>query len=372
MNIGIDARLLNDRMTGVGRYLLNILKYLPEYDRINKYFLYIYEGVKFNDPYFNYTRIPRSKLPRQIYEHYWLNFILPELMNEQNIDLFFTPYVLVPMRRGKQKNVIVIHDSITKSCKESYTYHYRKYMNTLIPRAVNRSEKVVTVSASAKKDIINNFNVPPDKIDFMHLWTDDKYHPRNLSEDEKRQVRNKYNLPAKFVLYVGVIEERKNIQGIIKISDILHSRGEGTKFVLIGKEGFNFQNHILEINKRKDRFIYHKWVDEQSLPLIYNMASVFLFPSTYEGFGLPPLEAMKSGVPVVTSNNTSLPEVVGEGGLLYDSSDYNGFADIISRLLNDEQFHSLMRLKGLEQAKKFTPENQMPKLLEIFNNVLNS
>jgi glycosyltransferase involved in cell wall biosynthesis len=369
MNIGIDARLLGGRITGIGRYLINILKYLPQYDKQNNYYLYAYEGTEFYHSFYNYSIIKRSKLPRQLYEHYWLNFVLPQLIEKQKIDVFFTPYVLVPVKRGNYKNVSVLHDSIAKACKNSYSLHYRTYMNMFIPLSMNRSDVVVTDSFSSKQEIIKYYNVPAEKIEVMHLWTDEEYQPRQLNEDQKLTVRNKYNLPEKFVLYVGVLEDRKNIKGIIKISDILKSKGYDIKFLLVGKKGFGFPEIEKELESRKDRITHLKFVDETSLPLLYNMASVFLFPSNYEGFGLPPLEAMKSGTPVLTSDNTSLPEVVGEGGIMLDSKDYHGFSNNIIRLLEDENYHRTMSRKALKQAEEFTPDNQIGKLISIFNHV---
>jgi glycosyltransferase involved in cell wall biosynthesis len=372
MNIGIDARLLGGRITGIGRYLLNILKYIPEFDKFNKYFLYVYEGTEFKNDFFNYSVIKRSSLPRQITEHYWLNFKLPQLIEQQKIDLFFTPYVLVPVKKGNYKNITVIHDAISKSCANSYSFHYRTYMNFFIPLCIKRSEMVLTVSGSSRQEIINQYNASPDKVDYVHLWTDEKYKPRNLTGEQRTALQKKYGIPEKFILYVGVLEDRKNIKGIIKISDILSSKNYNIKFVLVGKPGFSFPEIKIELQKRKEKFIHINFVEEGDLPLLYNMAEIFLFPSHYEGFGLPPLEAMKSGTPVLTSNNTSLPEVVGEGGIMKNSNDHIGFAESIIELLKNKDCHNEMRSKALLQAEKFTADKHMPRLISIFNEVGNS
>jgi glycosyltransferase involved in cell wall biosynthesis len=367
MKIGIDARLLSTKIRGTSRYLSNVIKYIPQFDQRNQYYIFQYEDIPQNQKFYSYISIKRSVLPRQIYEHYWLNFILPNLLSDLEIKIFFTPYVFVPFIKRNWKNVIAIHDSLTKVCKEYYTFHYRKYMDLLVPPSVKRSDAIVTVSKSAMNDIIKYYDVKKEKIQYLHLWTDDKYHPIDVSNDEKQFILNKYNLPDKFIFFVSVLEERKNIDGIIKISDLLFQRGIDIKFVLVGREGYGYDKISNEIKIRDNRIIHLKEVDEQDLVLLYNIATIFLFPSHYEGFGLPPLEAMKCGLPVITSNNSSLPEVVGNGGLLGNSDDYNFFANNIIELLRNQNLYSLMKTKAIEQSKKFTPERHITELVNIFN-----
>jgi glycosyltransferase involved in cell wall biosynthesis len=367
MNIAIDARLLEGKITGISRYLWNILKFLPQFDKQNKYFLFAYSKLNDNN-FYKYIFVPKTKLPKQIYSHYWLNFILPTQLKRYNIHIFFTPYILVPLKRGGQKNIIVIHDSMPKAFKEYYTWYYRKYMDIILPPAIKRSDLILTVSKSARQDIINYHKVDSEKIKYVHLWTDEKYHPYNLTLEEKKIIQKKYNLPEKFILYVGAIEERKNISGIIKISDSLTAKGFNIKFVLVGNPGYGFNKLYPEIKRRKKNIQLLNYVDEHDLPFIYNLAFLFLFPTFYEGFGLPPLEAMKCGLPLLASDNSSLKEVVGEGGLVNNATDYNSFIKNIILLLTDNEFYSKYKLKALEQAKKFTPENQMPQIVKIFNN----
>ena len=369
MRIGIDARLLNTRIRGTHRYLANVIKYIPQFDKVNKYFIFHYEDTIQNNEFYSYIPIRKSRLPRQLFEHYWLNFILPKKISQYNIDVFFTPYVFVPFVKRKWKNVIAVHDALTKTCKEYYTWYYKKYMDLLVPPSIKRSDSIITVSESARKDIIKYYNVPLDKICPLHLWTDEEYKPIAISESEKKVLHTKYQLPEKFILFVGVIEERKNISGILKISEILDSRGIHIKFVLVGREGFGFNTIAEKINRSNNRIIHLKDIEENELVLLYNLATIFLFPSHYEGFGLPPLEAMKCGLPVLASNSSSIPEIVGEGGILGNSKDYEFFAESIGKLLEDNKYYTLMKIKALEQAKKFTAENHITKLIHIFNSL---
>ena len=369
MNIGIDARLLSEKITGINRFLWNVVKFLPQFDHHNKYSLFTYSETGFNNNFYSYSYIKRSNLPRQLAEHSWLNLKLPNLIKDLKIDLFFTPYILVPFKKGKNKNVIVIHDVMTKSCPQFFTNYYKKYMDVIVPQAIKRSDAIVTVSESARRGIIDFYNVNPKKVHCMHLWTDDKYKPFVLGEEQKKILVKKYSLPNKYILYVGAIEERKNIRGILEISDILKSKAVDIKFVFVGNKGYGFNNLIEEINKRKDRVLYINYVDENDLASIYNLAEIFLFPSYYEGFGLPPLEAMKTGLPVLVAKNSSLIEVVGEGGLMINDYDLDSFAENIILLLKDKEFHSIMKTKALKQAEKFNSENEIPKLIKIFNSL---
>lgn len=370
MHIGIDARLLVGKIGGIRRYLTNIINYLPEFDNDNKYTLFLYEDALLQNKFYNYSVIKRSKLPRQIFEHYWLNIVLPNRIKELRIDLFFTPYVMVPMKKGNYNNVIVIHDAMTRINKSFYSKSYRNYIEFFIPRAVKRSAAIVTVSESAKLDLIKYYNIAPEKIHPIHLWTDGRFCVRNIGETEKTSIQKKYGLPSKYILYVGAIDNRKNVDGIIKISDLLESKGIDINFVLVGQPGYGFNKLQSEIDSRKNRIIYLNNVEENSIPYVYNLATLFLFPSQYEGFGIPPLEAMKSGLPVLAANNSSIPEVVGKGGLLSDSNDYEDFVKNIIHLLNDDKFYADMKDKALRQSKKFIPELLVPQLIKVFNTSL--
>jgi glycosyltransferase involved in cell wall biosynthesis len=367
MNIGIDARLLGTKIRGTARYLSNVIKYLPQYDKKNRYFVFQYEDIQMENNLFSYIQIKKRKLPRQIFEHFWLNFTLPKLIRKLEIDIFYTPYVFVPLRKRNWINIIVIHDALTKACKEYYTFHYRKYMDILVPLSIKRSDAIITVSKSAMQDIIKYYNVNATKIDFIYHWIEDAFRPLSLSENERESLLKKYSLPEKFILFVGVLEERKNISGIIEISDILKSKGVDIKFVLVGRPGFGYKEMQKKFSTRMDRIIHLENLSDKELILIYNLATIFLFPSHYEGFGLPVLEAMKCGLPVLTSDNSSLPEVVGYDGIIGNSKDYHFFANKIISLLNDERSYFEMKAIAIRQARKFTAEKHLLKLINIFN-----
>lgn len=369
MCIGVDARLLERKMTGVGRYLLNILRHIPEYDNQNDYYLFSYgklsqyekEKIK-SISTINFT--PQGILQRTI-SPLWLNFILPKYLEKYNINLFFSPNHFLPLKKIKAKSIIVIHDVFHKVNKNFHPLYYRKYVDFFLPRAIKNSNLIITISECSKKDIIRFYNVPAEKIKIIYPAADEAFQMKELTEREKKQYREKHNLPEKFILYAGVLEERKNIEGIIKIADLLKDKTE-IPILLFGKIGHRGKVYLREMQQKKN-ICYKGFVESDDLPYVYNLATIFLFPSFYEGFGLPVLEAMQSGVPVITSNTSSLPEVVGEGGIMREPNDYEGFADDILRLLEDKDFYDKMRRQGIEQAKNFSWENTTKEIIKLFN-----
>ena len=173
-------------------------------------------------------------------------------------------------------------------------------------------------------------------------------------------------MPEEFILYVGRIEKRKNIEGIFKIAALLPEK----KFILVGEGGYSGSKELLKKIKEQKNINHLKFVDDEDLPHIYNLAKIFLFPSFYEGFGLPVLEAMKSGLPVLTSNTSSLPEVVGEGGIMHDPNDYQEFVKDIRKLFEDEKFYQEMKKRAISVAGKFNCKKSTEELVEVFRSHL--
>ncbi len=368
MKIGIDARVLDRKVTGTSRYLLNLLTEIPAQDAHNEYFLFSTRKHEIKNDFYKSIVVSESRIPFKIYSPLWLNRDLPKLVKEFGIDLVFFPNVIVPLvDLGKSKIVSVVHDVIFKVYKEYYPFFYRQYLSFFLPLSLKKSDKVVTVSELSKNDIIKYYNLPSEKIEVVYNTASNRFCPRVLSVTEKNKIFNKYSLPEKFLLYVGVVEKRKNVSGLIKMMDDLEKNGSKLKLVVVGKPGYRSDSILEEINKRYKTIIYFHYLEDDDLAYIYNLAFAFIFPSFYEGFGIPPLEAMQSAIPVLSSNAPALVEVVGEGGLIHDPNDYTGFVNDISKLERDEKFYSLMKSKALEQSKKFSIKETTKKLVGIFN-----
>lgn len=368
MKIGIDARVLDRKVTGTSRYLLNILNEIPQMDSQNQYFLFTTKKHEVNSSFYHSVNSNESKIPFKLYSPIWINRDIPQLVKKYSIDVILFPNVLAPLvNLDKCRIVSVVHDVIFKVYKEYYPFFYRQYLASYLPISLKKSDKVVTVSELSKNDIMKFYNIPSEKIEVVYNTASNIFCRRNISEHEKSIFLSKHSLPEKFLLYVGVVEKRKNIITLIRIMDELEKKGNKLKLIIIGKAGYKSQYLLEEIEKRRNTITYFPYMEDIDLSYIYNLAFAFLFPSFYEGFGIPPLEAMQSATPVLASNAPALVEVVGEGGLIHNSDDYIGFVDDIIKLERDFEFYSMMKEKAYEQSKKFNIKETTNKMVKVLN-----
>jgi glycosyltransferase involved in cell wall biosynthesis len=373
MRIGIDARLLEREMTGIGRILTGILNHICSLDKDNEYFLFSFGDLE-NYRKKGFTVIPtgRNKLiPPKIYSPIWLNFVLPRYIKKNNIDLFFFPSALIPQVNLKCKTVILLGDVFHKIDKRYHPFLYRKYLDLFLDSSIKKSDLILTISQNSKKDIINFYNVAENKIKVIYLAADENFKPRSLTSDQRERLIKKYNLPSKFVLYVGNIDFRKNINVIIEVADILvNKKKKDIYFVLVPGSSRQDRAIIKKSQKiKKGHIVFLNNIEREDVHLMYNLADVFFFPSFYEGFGLPILEALQSGLPVVASNTSSLPEVIGNGGIMCNPKDYDAFVESMIKLLENKDFYDEMKIRGIEQAKKFSWEKTTEEIIEVFNQI---
>jgi glycosyltransferase involved in cell wall biosynthesis len=245
------------------------------------------------------------------------------------------------------------------------------YARASIALASRRATRVLTVSESSKRDILRFVDIPADKIDVIYNSYDERFavepHP-----DQVVRVRERYQLHDEFVLYAGNVKPHKNLERLIEAFHLVHKRGLGhLKLVLIGDEISKY----MALRRAVHRHQLHQYVrflgymPEETLAVMYRLAGAFVFPSLYEGFGLPPLEAMASGTPVVTSNLSSLPEVTGDAALLVDPYDPHAIADGIYQVVTDRGLSCDLRRKGLARARQFSWEQSVRRVREIYEQV---
>jgi len=296
---------------------------------------------------------------------------IPFALRREGVTLFHAPhYVLPPLVPCRA--VVTIHDCIHLMFPQYLPSRLAlTYARASITLASRRATRVLTVSESSKRDILRFVDVAADKIDVIYNAYDERFgvEPR---EEEVIRVRERYQLHDEFVLYAGNVKPHKNLERLIEAFNLVRKHGlEHLKLVLIGDEISKYA----ALRRAVHRHQLHKYVrflgylPEETLAVMYRLAGVFVFPSLYEGFGLPPLEAMASGTPVVTSNVSSLPEVAGGAALLVDPYDPQAIADGIARVLCDETLRRDLRAKGLARARQFSWEASVRRVREIYGEV---
>ena len=367
MRVAIDARKLHD--FGIGTYTRNLLRHLARIDRESDYVLLCQQpdldiaaqlGPNFRtvlEPSPNYS------IREQVH--------VPWVLHRERPDVFHAPhYVLPPAVRCR--SLVTIHDCIHLMFPQYLPNRVAyAYARASMWSAVRRSRRILTVSEASKRDIIHFFNVPPDKIVVVYNAIDERFRV-TPSEEAVARVRERYQLDHGFVLYVGTIKPHKNLVRLIEAFSALRKRGfDHLTLLIIGDEisklpALRRAVHSHKLHKHV-RFLGH--LPDDTLAILYRLAAVFVFPSLYEGFGLPPLEAMACGTPVVTSNVSSLPEVTGDAAILVDPYDVQSIADGMARVLGDPALGAELSARGIVRSREFSWEHSVSRTRDIYAEV---
>jgi glycosyltransferase involved in cell wall biosynthesis len=367
VRIGIDARKLHD--FGIGTYIRNLLRQLARLDGGTEYVVLCRpEDVQ------AITTLGENLRPvaeRSGNYSVTEQLKIPFALKRERVTLFHAPhYVLPPLVRCK--SVVTIHDCIHLMFPQYLPNPLALgYARASITGAAKRATRVLTVSESSKRDILRFVDISPAKIDVIYNAYDERFSVAPREEDVER-VRERYQLQGQFVLYAGNVKPHKNLGRLIEAFNLVRRRGlDELKLVLIGDDisryaGLRRAVHQHQLHKYV-RFL--GYMPEETLAVMYRLASVFVFPSLYEGFGLPPLEAMASGTPVVTSNVSSLPEVAGDAAVLVDPLDPAAIAEGIHRVLVNPALRQELRSKGLARARQFSWEQSVRRVRQIYGEV---
>ena len=368
MRIAIDARKLRDY--GIGTYVRNLLRHLARLDRTTEYVVLCHEADKQMASHLgeNFRPVLDSSPGYSIREQ----LTVPLDLQRERVDLFHAPhYVLPPLTPCRA--VVTIHDCIHLRFPQYLPNRIAyAYARSSLWIATHRASRILTVSETSKRDILDFFNVPESKIDVIYNAIDERFWEPPPS-DEIDRVRERYQLDDPFVLYAGNIKPHKNIERLIEAFYALKKRGfENVKLLIIGDEISRYATLRRAVHRHKlhKHVRFFGFVPDKTLAILYRLAAVFVFPSIYEGFGLPPLEAMASGTPVITSNVSSLPEVVGDAAVLIDPYQSDEIADAMERVLTDEALRNDLRRRGLERARHFSWERSIGRVREIYSEVL--
>jgi glycosyltransferase involved in cell wall biosynthesis len=362
MKIGIDCRELGAYQTGIGRILIEFLR---EARRKAKDFEFILFGnektdfLSFQDIILDYRRV----VIKERWTFWWDQIQLKKALQKNEIDVFFSPYYKIPLLT-RAKTVLSIFD-LTYLLVEPYAGHLKNtiYVKNFIKLAARKAKKIITCSNSTKEDLSEILHLPQGKINVVHLGISSRFrtiHEKNRIESAKK----KYGIPRKYVLYVGNFSPHKNLKRLVRAYHLLTDHLKEEYSLVLGggeaeKLGIRDAGSLICISH----------IAEEDLPTLYSGAELFVFPSLYEGFGFPPLEAMACGCPVASSNTSSLPEVLGEAALFFDPCRIEEISSAIRRMIEDEDLRNRLRQKGLERARLFTPEKMTGELLSVFESV---
>jgi glycosyltransferase involved in cell wall biosynthesis len=368
VRIAIDARKLHD--FGIGTYIRNLLIHLARIDGETEYVLLCRpcDCAIASEIGPNFRSVAERSTPYSVSEQ--IN--IPMTLRREHIDLFHEPhYVLPPLIHCR--SVVTIHDCIHLMFPQYLPNRLAyAYARGAIWAAVRRSDRILTVSETSKSDILRRFNVPADKITVIYNAIDDRLRIPPTEEAVAR-VRERYQLDHPFVLYVGNIKPHKNLERLIDAFDRLRRSGlDHLTLLILGDEITKYQGLRRAVHQHK----LHKhvrflgFVPIETLAVLYRLAAAFVFPSLYEGFGLPPLEAMACGTPVVTSNASSMPEVVGEAAFLVDPYDAESIADGMRQVLTDASLRATLVERGFERAKMYSWEQSVRRVREIYAEVI--
>jgi glycosyltransferase involved in cell wall biosynthesis len=367
VRVAIDVRKIHD--FGIGTYVRNVVRELARLDQTNEYLLI----GRPDDLDLANQLGPNFRLVVNRSGNYSLGeqFSIPLLLRRERVDVFHAPHYVLPPLVGCP-SVVTIHDCIHLMFPQYLPNRLAAaYARALMWNATHRSAHVLTVSEASKRDILRFFPIPPERITVAHNAIDADV-GRLSTDEEIRRVRERFQLHAPFVLYVGNIKPHKNVERLIEAFALVRTGPlADVKLLIIGDEISKYPTlrravHQCKLHKHV-RFL--GFVDDRTLSALYRLATVFAFPSLYEGFGLPPLEAMASGTPVVTSNVSSLPEVVDDAAILVDPYDVAGIAHGIRRVLLDETLRADMRARGLARAAEYSWTRSVATIHRIYTEV---
>jgi glycosyltransferase involved in cell wall biosynthesis len=369
MRIAIDARKLRDY--GIGTYVRNLLRHLSRIDQTTEYVVLCRaeDCGAVEDLGENLRAVPEPAAAYSFSEQ----MRVPMNLRREGVDLFHAPHYVLPAL-VPCKSVVTIHDCIHLRFPQYLPNRLGyAYARSSLWIATHRSNRVLTVSEASKRDILRYFRVPEAKIDVIYNAIDERF-GEAPPDDEVAMVRERYQLNDPFVLYAGNIKPHKNLERLIEAFHTLR-RGAGmedVKLLIIGDEISKYATLRRAVHKYKlhKHVRFFGFVPDKTLAVLYRLAAVFVFPSLYEGFGLPPLEAMASGTPVVTSNVSSLPEVVGDAALLIDPYEPDAIADAMRRVITEPALRDDLRARGLRRVKEFSWDRSIRRVHEIYQEVL--
>jgi len=376
IKIGINARALQARPTGVAKYILNSILNLKTANGKNDNDYMLFFGSDRPVPEailnagFKYD-IPKMSTHNQILKLLWAQAYLPFATRRHKLDLFHE-YSLVSPAVKRCRTVLTVYDIAPLYLPDCYTYATRLYLKSLLPRSIRQADRIIAISKNSKDDLIRHFKVTPDKIEVVHAGVDETFRPIH-DRCELERIKKIYNIRGDFILAVSLISPRKNLTRLIKAFKVLKDQKKTDgQLVIVGRKAWLYEEVFREAvssGLEKD-IVFCGHIPDEHLVCMYSAASVFAYPSLYEGFGLPILEAMACGAPVVASNISSIPEVCGQAALLVDPYSIEELARALDSVINNPGLRQDLIRKGLEQASRFSWKKTSEDTLAVYEKAM--
>lgn len=371
MNIGIDTRAANwYRGTGLGTYAYQLVNSLNLIDNNNSYTLVgDNKNIDFElNPNFKIKTVERTSNGS-----FWEGVKTPVELSSKDYNIYHIPQngIGMPLSCPDTELVITLHDTIPLHMPETVSDEYMSLFNSLMPSIVKRSSGIITVSEYSKHDIVNDFGYPPERIYVTHLASENIYRP--LDKSLCRNILKKYySIENDFILYVGGFSPRKNIVGLIKAYNLVKSKlPRGMKLVIAGYKGKSYRIYkdLVDCLHLEDSVIFPGFIDVNHMPHLYNSATLLVYPSFYEGFGLPPIEAMACGTPVIASNLSSIPEILEDSALLFNPLDIESIGSYIITAVLDNNLRQSMIERGFKKNASLSWETTALETLNAYRSI---
>ena len=370
MRIGIDAHSVGTKLGGNESYAVNLIEALAQIDSVNKYTIYVTTNEardRFTDRWPNFkvrSTLPHTPLIR-------IPLTLSAELRKRPVDILHVQFTAPPFCPCPV--VVSIHDLSFEHLPETFKRRSRTQLRLTVRRSARRATRILSLSEHTRRDIIETYRIDAEKVSAIPLAAADHFRPV-ADNRELQRVRHKYGIDGDYILCVGSIQPRKNVARLIRAYALLRgnfSADKLPKLVLVGKCAWLYDETLRTLEKTgvKDTSVVTGYVPESDLPALYSGALCFVYPSYFEGFGLPPLEAMKCGTPVIVGNRTSLPEVVGDAALSVDPFDIEAIAAAITRLMNNSALRDELSVRGQERARMFSWQHTAEETLKIYTEV---
>ena len=376
MRIGIDYTAGARQGGGIGRYTRKLVAALLALESSHQYTLFAaVGGLETGDwrPEIQNLQSPVSNIQIRTLpisdnwlHRLWQRLRLPvpvELVTGP-LDVFYSPDFVLPPALPATRTLLTVHDLSFLHYPDAYVPSLRRYLEKAVPRSVAQADRLLADSEATRADLLKYYSVAPEAVDVLYCGVDPRFCP-DQGSDERKHLQQRYGFDERpFILTVGTLQPRKNFVRLIQAHASLEADAQ---LLIAGGTGWLSEDILAEAEKHQDRVRLLGFVDDADLPALYRNAALFVLPSLYEGFGLPVLEAMACGTPVVCSDASSLPEVVGDAALMADPFDVDGLAAAMARVLQEPDLREGMGARGLEQAKRFTWERVARQLLDVLD-----